>query len=114
MQYTIRNVPEHLDATLRNAAREQGKSLNEVAVQALVRGAGLGHLPRRKRDLSDLASSWREDPAFDSALAAQDIIDEELWPPHSPTQKEVRKGLRKGPPAPVPARQKRLRPGTAA
>lgn len=110
MQYTIRNVPEHLDATLRSAAREQGKSLNEVAVQALVRGAGLGHLPRRKRDLSDLALSWREDAAFDSALAAQDTIDEELWPLHSRAQK----GARKGPTAPAPVRQKRVRSGTPA
>ena len=41
MQYTIRNVPESLDAALRQSARQKGKSLNEVAVEALARGAGL-------------------------------------------------------------------------
>jgi len=86
MQYTIRNVPEHLDAALRAAARDQGKSLNEVAVQALTRGAGLEHQLRPRRDLTDVASTWHEDAAFDSALAAQDTIDEELWP--SPSERK--------------------------
>lgn len=78
MQYTIRNVPTPLDAALRRSAREQGKSLNEIAVEALARGAGLSErLPQR--DLSDIAGTWRKDAAFDNALAAQDTIDEELW-----------------------------------
>ena len=41
MQYTIRNVPVTLDEALRRAAREQDKSLNEVAIEALIRGAGV-------------------------------------------------------------------------
>lgn len=80
MQYTLRNIPGDLDAALRSAAHEQGRSLNEVAVQALVRGAGLDSSVRRRRDLSDLAGTWLEDSAFDSAVAAQDTIDESLWP----------------------------------
>lgn len=79
MQYTIRNVPEALDAALRRAAREQGISLNEVTVQALARGAGITGERGRQRDLGDIAGTWRKDPAFDSALAAQDTIDEEMW-----------------------------------
>jgi hypothetical protein len=79
MQYTIRNVPEFLDTTLRESARREGKSLNEIAVQALVRGAGLDKHRRRQRDLVDIAGSWTEDPAFDSAIAAQDAVDEEIW-----------------------------------
>ncbi len=79
MQYTIRKVPEPVDAALRRSARQQGKSLNEVAIEALARGAGLGERHCRQRDLSDIAGSWRKDPAFDSALAAQDAIDSELW-----------------------------------
>jgi hypothetical protein len=80
MQYTIRNVPEYLDAALRSCAREQGTSLNEVAVQALARGAGVSEGPRRRRDLREIAGSWRKDPAFDSAVAAQDTIDKAMWP----------------------------------
>ena len=79
MQYTIRNVPDYLDAALRSAARERGKSLNEVMLDALARGAGLGDVPCRKRDLSDIAGTWVEDPDFDSALANQDTIDEAMW-----------------------------------
>ena len=81
MQYTIRNVPKHVDATLRAAARRQNKSLNEVTLDALTRGAGVNGVPRRQRDLRDIAGTWLEDPAFDQALAEQDTIDEALWQP---------------------------------
>jgi plasmid stability protein len=79
MQYTIRNVPDSLDEALRRAAREQGKSLNDVAIEALARGAGVTGERGRQRDLSDIAGTWRKDPAFDSALAAQDTIEEGMW-----------------------------------
>lgn len=79
MQYTIRNIPGSLDAALRRKAREQGKSLNEVTVEALARGAGVGGEQSRQRDLSDIAGTWREDPEFDRAIAEQDVIDEKLW-----------------------------------
>ncbi len=79
MQYTIRNVPGFLDAVLRDSARQQRKSLNETALEALARGAGLGENRRRQRDLGDIAGSWREDPDFDLALAAQDAVDPEIW-----------------------------------
>ena len=79
MQYTIRNVPATLDEALRRAARERSKSLNEVAIEALARGAGVTADRSRQRDLADIAGTWRKDPAFDRALAAQDSIDEEIW-----------------------------------
>jgi plasmid stability protein len=79
MQYTIRNVPDHLDEALRRTARAQGKSLNEITLEALARGAGITGESRRQRDLSDIAGTWRNDPAFENALAAQDTIDEEMW-----------------------------------
>jgi hypothetical protein len=79
MQYTIRNIPNYLDATLRDAARREGKSLNEMAVAALVRGAGLAEHERVKRDLSDIAGTWQEDPAFDNAIGEQQKIDEAMW-----------------------------------
>jgi hypothetical protein len=80
MQYTIRNVPNALDETLRRAAQAQGKSLNEVTIEALARGAGLTGESIRQRDCGDIAGTWRKDPAFDRALAAQDTVDEEMWP----------------------------------
>jgi hypothetical protein len=30
-------------------------------------------------DLDALIGSWEEDPAFDDAIRAQDVVDEELW-----------------------------------
>jgi len=79
MQYTIRNVPTTLDAELRRRALEEGKSLNEVAIEALARGAGISGERSRKRDLSDIVGTWQNDPAFDEAIAAQDTVDEDLW-----------------------------------
>ena len=79
MQYTIRNVPASLDAALRRRAQEQGKSLNEIAIEALARGAGVSGERIRKRDLSDIVGTWQNDPAFDEAIAAQDTVDEDLW-----------------------------------
>jgi hypothetical protein len=79
MQYTIRQVPANLDQALRRTARERGKSLNEVTIEALARGAGVSGERDRQRDLADIAGTWRKDPAFDSALAAQHTIDEEMW-----------------------------------
>ena len=80
MQYTLRGIPNSLDAALRQRARQQGKSLNEVAVEALARDAGLSGERGRQRDLSDIAGTWRADRLFDQAIAAQDTIDKELWP----------------------------------
>ncbi len=78
MQYTIRKVPQALNDALRRRAREQGKSLNEVAIEALIRGAGVGGA-LRQRDLGDIAGTWRKDAAFDRARAEQDTVDKELW-----------------------------------
>ena len=79
MQYTIRKISNTLDAVLRRWAREQGKSLNEVAIEAMARGAGLTGRAVRQRDLHDIAGTWRKDRAFDRARAAHEAIDEELW-----------------------------------
>jgi hypothetical protein len=79
MQYTLRNVPRSLDEALRRAARERGKSLNEVAIEALARGTGITQERSRQRDLADITGSWHEDDAFDNALAEQDKVDEEMW-----------------------------------
>ena len=79
MQYTLRNVPEIVDAVLRRRAREQAKSLNDVALDALARGTDVAGHPGRRRDLADVAGTWRTDRAFGRALAAQDAVDRELW-----------------------------------
>jgi hypothetical protein len=79
VQYTLRGIPARVDRALRQQARREGRSLNEVALEALARGVGLSDQPVRYRDLSDIAGTWVEDPEFDQALLDQDRIDEELW-----------------------------------
>jgi plasmid stability protein len=78
-QYTVRNIPGPLDAALRRRAREEGKSLNEIVVQALARGVGFSKEAVRQRDLSDLAGTWKRDAAFETAIAEQDRVDEAIW-----------------------------------
>jgi hypothetical protein len=79
MQYTLRDIPPALDSELRRRAKDEGKSLNSVAIEALIRGAGLGETALRLRDLSDIVGTWQEDREFDQAIAEQDQIDEHLW-----------------------------------
>ena len=79
MQYTLRNIPREVDRALRLRARREGRSLNEVAVEALAHGAGVSKAPVRHRELGGIAGSWVEDPEFDAALRDQDRVDPELW-----------------------------------
>jgi hypothetical protein len=79
MQYTIRGIPAAVDAALRARARASGTSLNEAAVDALAEGTGMAGQPRKRRDFSDIAGTWKNDRAVDAALAAQDTVDEDLW-----------------------------------
>lgn len=61
------------------ARENRGKSLNEVAIEALVRGSGISGERTQKRDLSDIAGTWRSDRALEEALAAQETIDQDMW-----------------------------------
>jgi hypothetical protein len=79
MQYTIRGIPELVDAALRERARAAGKSLNEVTIEVLAEGAGVAAAPRQRRNLDDIVGTWKEDKAFDEAIADQRRIDEDLW-----------------------------------
>ena len=78
MQYTIRDVPSAVDAAIRRRARVTGTSLNRAANEALAEGAGVGS-DRRRRDLGDIAGTWKPERAVEAALAAQDEVDEALW-----------------------------------
>ena len=79
MQYTIRRIPRAVDDAVRERARATGKSLNEAALDTLAAGAGLKGVPQKRRDLSDIAGSWKSDKAVDAALADQDRVDPKLW-----------------------------------
>lgn len=79
MQYTIRGIPAAVDNALRERARAGGKSLNEAAVDALAEGSGMAGSRRKRRDLGDIARTWKTEKAVVAALADQDRVDEDLW-----------------------------------
>jgi hypothetical protein len=78
-QYTIRVVPAAVDRALRRRAKEEAKSLNTVALEALARGLEIEARPQEHSDLDPLIGSWREDRAFDRAIASFEQIDEDAW-----------------------------------
>jgi plasmid stability protein len=79
MQYTIRGVPEAVNKALRERARVAGKSLNDTAIEALTDGSGMSGIRRRRRDLGDIAGTWKADKDFDAALIEQDKVDKGMW-----------------------------------
>ncbi len=79
MQYTLRGIPPAVDSALRERARAAGTSLNEAAIDALAESSGMAGSPRKRRDLADIAGTWKADKAVEAALADQDRVDEDLW-----------------------------------
>lgn len=79
MQYTIRRIPAPVDRAVRARARATGKSLNEAALEVLRVGLDLADTPKRRRDLGDIAGTWKSDRALEEALEDQDRVDPELW-----------------------------------
>jgi hypothetical protein len=77
-QYTLRGVPADVDRALRRQAQAEGRSLNEVAIDALRRGAGVPE-PAAYDDLDALIGGWQEDATVEQAMARQDEVDPELW-----------------------------------
>jgi hypothetical protein len=57
----------------------EGKSFNQVAIEALTAGSGLADEPILYHDLDALAGTWVEDESFDEAIRAQDRVDAGLW-----------------------------------
>jgi hypothetical protein len=79
MQYTIRDIPPHLDVELRERARRENKSLNQVAIEALAHGLDVAGVKRKRRSLDDIAGTWKKDPAVEKAIAAARRLDPKLW-----------------------------------
>jgi plasmid stability protein len=78
MQYTIRNLPPELDKALKARAKSTGKSVNQVALEALA--MSVGQVPRR-RGLRGMPGRWSKVEAaeLDRFLASHRTIDPELW-----------------------------------
>ncbi|MCK6536295.1 MAG: toxin-antitoxin system HicB family antitoxin [Polyangiaceae bacterium] len=78
MQYTIRNIPPELDRALKARAKKTGRSVNQLALEALARSV---EQPVKRRNLRGMTGAWskREAAQFDEFLAEHRRIDEELW-----------------------------------
>jgi len=68
-----------LNASLREKAKMEGKSLNKITIEVLMRGLGLSNEKIYYDDLDDLAGTWVQDPAFDRAIEEMDRVDADLW-----------------------------------
>jgi hypothetical protein len=78
-QMTIRRIPEKVRRRLREVAKKEAKSLNQVALEALEKSLGVANEQIEYHDLDDLAGTWVEDPEFDRVIAEMDRPDAELW-----------------------------------
>jgi len=78
MQYTLRGVPPLVDQALRARARKLGKSVNQVALEALAQSVGQ---PQKYRSLRRMPGAWSKKEAadFDRFLVDDRGIDAELW-----------------------------------
>jgi len=79
MQYTLRKIPRDLDQALRRRAKKEGRSLNDVALEALAMGAGVNGHSAANHDLDFAIGSWVADSEFEKAVKDQRQIDPELW-----------------------------------
>jgi hypothetical protein len=79
VQYTLRQIPQALDEALRKKSRQDGKSLNQTAIEVLQTGLALHGNSIRHRDLDFMVGSWVEDASFDEAIRSQDRVDPKLW-----------------------------------
>jgi hypothetical protein len=78
MQYTVRSIPPDVDRAIKARARQLGKSVNQVVIEAMAQSLGL---PVRRRNLRNMAGEWsrEEARAFDNFLSSVRQVDEELW-----------------------------------
>ena len=79
MTLTLQDIPNELDAVLRRRAAAEGKTVDQIALDALKAGLGVGTTASKRIDLSDVAGTWVEDPEVDAALRDQDRVDPEMW-----------------------------------
>jgi hypothetical protein len=73
----IQNIPRQIDEALRARAQAEGKTVDQVALEAIESGLGLSASGGKQRDLSDIAGTWVEDPIFDEVRRSHEAIDPE-------------------------------------
>jgi hypothetical protein len=79
MQYTLRSIPPKLDNELRKRAKNTGKSLNEVSIEALAKGVGLSVDSKVFTDLDwFIGSKAKTDTSFEQSQKWLDELPNDL------------------------------------
>lgn len=78
VQYTIRSISPKLDLALRARAKKTGKSLNEVVLDTLARGAGISPTDTPLTDMDWFIGKKSLDAATDAALDWLDSAPKEI------------------------------------
>ena len=80
---TLRGIDENLASSLKEMARQEGISLNALALRLIREASGID---KRKRtavyhDLDSLAGTWcaEDEAAFFTAAQGFEVVDEDLW-----------------------------------
>ena len=68
MTITLDKLPANVTEALQKQAQREGKSLQDVAAEAIARGLGVNGTHADKLDLSDIVGTWVDDPEFDEAM----------------------------------------------
>lgn len=81
---TVRGIDPALAEKLSRAAREQGKSVNQLVIETIQKSFGMDKEKRFSRtfnDLDDLFGRWTQDEfeAIQGSIDGQRTIDEEIW-----------------------------------
>ena len=79
MQYTIRGVSPAIDLSLRQRAKAESKSLNQLLLDTLAAGLGFFRQHPKNEALQSLANTWVTDSEADKALDEMRTIDADLW-----------------------------------
>lgn len=78
MQYTIRAIPPKLDKVLRYRTKRTNRSLNEVVLESLAKGAGVDVSTQTFHDLDWFVGSMDHDTGFDEALKWLDSLPKDM------------------------------------
>ena len=80
---TLHGIDETLTQALKELARNQGVSLNTLALRLIREATGVDKRKRTQvhNDLDTLAGTWSEmdEFTFQSATRSLETIDEEMW-----------------------------------
>ncbi len=84
-QLTVRGFDDELCAIMRRLAKQEGISMNQVALRLLRKGAGItdnkGNPNAIGPSLDDLFGLWSREEAesFNAALEVFETVDESAW-----------------------------------